>query len=76
MKQNIADNHSKNNNLLPCTALQHSPLFEVVLVTCGKHACFTEKHGHSRRGRLIAISRSFTVKILSAFRLLFENDFH
>ena len=33
-------------------------MFEV-LVTCGKHACYTKKHGCSRRGRLLAISRSF-----------------
>ena len=30
-----------------------------MLVTCGKHACYTTKHGCSRRDRLLAISRSF-----------------
>ena len=64
MKQNIADNHSKLKIIiyyLDCLyrdQLQHSHVFEV-LVTCGKHACYTKKHGCSRRGRLLAISHSF-----------------
>ena len=44
--------------------LQHSHVFEVLVTKCGKHACYTKR----RRGRLLAISRSFKFPFVFLFR--------